>query len=287
MKPLKLGMPYMGSKRAIAQKIVDRILIENPNTKYVYDLFGGGGAISFEFLQRLQIKKVVYNELNTGVVELLNDIKENGITEKYFQWIDRQTFLENKDKDTWLGGFCKVVWSFGNNQRNYLFGKNNEDIKREAHFYLLNNGYKLGDNKSKLINQFKNEKNIKGEYDLHQLERLQQLEQLGRLQQLERLQQLQQLERLEIQNKSYSEVEITTPINETVIYLDPPYFRKSNYQKDINHQELYEWINNCPYRVYLSSYEAPFKLVDSSNHRCKLNPNQNQPVKENLYIKDL
>jgi len=40
------GIPYMGGKRKIASKIVDYILQCNPNTKYVYDLFGGGGSIS-------------------------------------------------------------------------------------------------------------------------------------------------------------------------------------------------------------------------------------------------
>ena len=72
---MMLGIPYMGSKRRLAQKIVDYILLHNPETKYVYDVFGGGGAISFEFLQRKQIKKVYYNELNTGVCELLRKIQ--------------------------------------------------------------------------------------------------------------------------------------------------------------------------------------------------------------------
>ena len=71
----KLGIPYMGSKRKLAGKIVDKILLDNPNTKYVYDLFGGGGAVSFEFLQRPQIEMVHYNELNAGVVALLKDIE--------------------------------------------------------------------------------------------------------------------------------------------------------------------------------------------------------------------
>lgn len=69
----------MGSKRQLASKIVDKILELQPNTKYVYDLFSGGGAISFEFLQRPQIEKVFYNELNTGVVELLKDIQKRRI----------------------------------------------------------------------------------------------------------------------------------------------------------------------------------------------------------------
>ena len=85
----KVGLPYQGSKRKNSKKIVDFILSDFPECEYVYDLFGGGGAISFEFLQRPQIKKVYYNEINTGIVELLKDIKDNGVSEKYYKWIDR------------------------------------------------------------------------------------------------------------------------------------------------------------------------------------------------------
>ena len=133
----KLGMPYMGSKRRLSKKIVDEILNANPNTKYIYDLFGGGGAISFEAIQRNQIKKVFYNELNTGVSELLKKIQKDGVTEEFFKWISREEFLENKDKDCWYGGLCKVCWRFGNNQKNYLFGKDIEPIKKIAHQAII------------------------------------------------------------------------------------------------------------------------------------------------------
>ena len=36
------------------------MLKENPNAKYFYDLFGGGGAMSFDALQRPQLKQVFY-----------------------------------------------------------------------------------------------------------------------------------------------------------------------------------------------------------------------------------
>ena len=49
-----LGIPYMGSKRKLASKIVDYMLDNNPDCKYVYDLFGGGGAISFEAIDQCQ-----------------------------------------------------------------------------------------------------------------------------------------------------------------------------------------------------------------------------------------
>ena len=43
---MSLGIPYMGSKRKIAKPLIDYMLNSNPNAKYFYDLFGGGGAMS-------------------------------------------------------------------------------------------------------------------------------------------------------------------------------------------------------------------------------------------------
>lgn len=68
---LKLGLPYLGGKRAIAWKIVDKMLGDNPNCEYIWDLFGGGGAISFEAMQRQQIKQVYYNEIAENVKGLI------------------------------------------------------------------------------------------------------------------------------------------------------------------------------------------------------------------------
>lgn len=86
---MKLGLPYMGGKRKLAKPIIDEILQANPKTKYFYDLFGGGGAISFEALKRKKIKKVVYNELNTGIVELLKKIQKEGVTKEFYKWLVR------------------------------------------------------------------------------------------------------------------------------------------------------------------------------------------------------
>ena len=62
-----IGLPYQGSKKKISRKIVE-IVKENFGTdKKVYDLLGGGGAISCEFL--LQGFDILYNEKNTDVYE--------------------------------------------------------------------------------------------------------------------------------------------------------------------------------------------------------------------------
>ena len=90
----------MGSKRRLSCEIADHILMAHPNTKYVWDLFGGGGAISFEFLQRRQIERVVYNELNTGVVELLRKNLGNAI--KYIWRADlKNDAIEDLKKAVW------------------------------------------------------------------------------------------------------------------------------------------------------------------------------------------
>ena len=284
----KLGMPYMGSKRKLASKIVDKILQDNPKTKYVYDLFGGGGAVSFEFIQRPQIKKVIYNELNTGVVALLRDIKENGITEKYYQWIDRETFMKHKGDDDWFGGLCKVVWSFGNNQKCYLFGKDLEENKRLAHLITVNkdlNAKKeleeiigidipasilesdtITERRLQLTRYLKsNLKSIKEGNFKEKFEKG-----LNKNILLQRLQQLERLEQLELSNLSLEEVVIDTPIEETIIYLDPPYINTAKYAEELNHDKLYEWIKNSPYKIYLSSYESELERVAEFEHRTTL-----------------
>ena len=130
---MSLGIPYMGSKRKIAGKLVDYMLANTPSAKYVYDLFGGGGAMSFEFMQRQQIERVHYNEINTGVVELLRKIMTDGVTDEFYQWVTRDEFNELKKGGDWRAGLIKTCWSFGGNQSSYLFGKSIEADKEVWH----------------------------------------------------------------------------------------------------------------------------------------------------------
>ncbi|NCA80452.1 MAG: hypothetical protein EOM76_09770 [Sphingobacteriia bacterium] len=307
MKYKKLGMPYMGSKRKLAGRIVDLIISENPNVKYIYDLFGGGGAISFEFLQREQIEKVYYNELNKGVCELLKDIQKNGVTEKYYRWIDRETFHKHKNDNDWFGGLVKVIWSFGNKQDSYMFSKENENMKKPLHELAVNKDVNAISDFKKItgitipielieyntiydrrINLMRFIKSKLGHQQLQQLERLQQLEQLQRLQQLEQLEQLQRLQRLEQLNiscESFENVKIETPINETIIYLDPPYIDTAKYQQSIDYDVLYDYMSSSKYKIYMSSYNAPFDCIASYEHRCTLSSsNTSKKTCENLYV---
>jgi site-specific DNA-adenine methylase len=288
-----MAIPYMGSKSKLAKPIVQHILQHNPKCEHVYDLFGGGAAISEEFLK--QGKKVHYNELNTGVCNLLRKIQIDGITDEFFNWVSREEFNENKGRDNWKGGLIKCCWSFGNNQKDYLFGKDIEELKRTAHEYLFANGYdRTAESRTRLLKQFKQEQNIIDRFDLQQLERLERLQRLERLERLQRLQRLERLERLEqlerlegleITNLSYELVPITTPIESTIIYLDPPYFQTAKYAEGhgLNYEELYKWIRESPYKVYMSEYNAPFECVKEFVHRCTLSPTANNKKIERLF----
>jgi site-specific DNA-adenine methylase len=304
----------MGSKRKLAKPIIDYILSNNPNTKYFYDLFGGGGAMSFEALQRKKIKQVYYNELNTGVVELIKKIKNDGIADEFYQWIDRDTFHNNKDNNDWFGGLVATCWSFGNNKdKGYLFSEDNEKIKKPLHNIIVNrcedsikefhllSGLLIAKDllRADTINQrrldvmnFLKKSNVKnnmtkcGRFDiecLQNIERLAQLERLNQLQQLTQIESLSRVESLSISNLSYEDVITNTPIDETIIYLDPPYKSTTKYHHDIDFDKLYEYIRKSPYKIYISSYDMPFKECEQFKHRCTLSATSNNKVVEKLF----
>ena len=278
-----IGIPYMGSKRKLAKPIVDYILANNPKTKYFYDLFGGGGAISFEALKRKKIKQVHYNELNTGVVELLKKIITYGVTDEMYQWVDRNTFHKHKCDDTWFGGLVATCWSFGNGGRAYLFSEHNEQIKKPLHEIIVNKCeksiqefYELSGliiDKSLLIKDNIQDRRL----DVMNFVKKNSKQRLD-------LELLQQLEQLEITNLSYEQVNVNTPIDETIIYLDPPYFNTAKYQKEINHDDFIEWVKNSPYKIYVSSYDIPeFYECEQFEHRCTLSATANNKVIEKLF----
>jgi len=289
----------MGSKRKLAPKIIKKILNDNTNTKYFYDLFGGGGAISFYVSNNYPNIKVFYNEYNKGVVELLKKIKKDGITKEFYNFIDRESFIKNKDKDDWIGGLSKTVYSFGNSQKGYLYGKDIELHKYLLHKIIVDNSIKhleefnkkydmkLNLSKKDGINDIRLEISRELKKILKEQNNIK-LKKITRVQHLERLKLLENLKdniNFEILNYSYDEVEIKTPIDETIIYLDPPYKNTGKYQKDIDHNKLKDYIHSSPYTIYLSSYENVYDmyLVDEYEHRSILSATTNNKVIEKLY----
>ena len=121
---MNYGIPYKGSKNKIAQQIINCI----PSAENFYDLFCGGGAITHCALLQNRWKNYIMNDIDKGLSQLFVD----AISGKYMnenRFISREQFYEQKDKDA----FIRYIWSFGNNGRDYMYGKNIEEIKRLGH----------------------------------------------------------------------------------------------------------------------------------------------------------
>ena len=72
----KLGIPYMGSKRKLASNILHKITQRHNGITDFYDLFGGGGSVSFTAVRDYRFN-VHYNELNKHIYSLVEYLKNN------------------------------------------------------------------------------------------------------------------------------------------------------------------------------------------------------------------
>ena len=299
-KSLKLRVPYMGSKNKIALPLLKEMLNVKPNARYFYDLFGGGGSMSFAASEIGLIAH--YNELQTSLVEFIDyvfDRLKNGLIGQYglfpddfYDFIDRDEFMRLRDDDSIKGQFARICYSFGNNQKDYLFGRNIEPQKHLVHNIVMfrceeslkkMNGLLGLDIKISDLPTW-NERRL----DFRRQVKDKRYEQLERLQQL---QQLQQLERLEpvftTTNLSYKDVKINTPIDETIIYLDPPYRNTTKYieGKDFDYKELDQWFLDNKYTCFMSEYNAPHSAIYEIDKTSLLDHSKEKRVvvKEKLF----
>lgn len=283
----KLGIPYMGSKRKLASEILNKITQRHNGITDFYDLFGGGGSISFTAIRDYRFK-VHYNELNKHIYSLVEYLKNNKELEpKFYEWVTREEFHKqinkNNDEADWFSGFVMSCWSFGNNsEKGYLYGADIENIKRLAHEFIVNgcldsmreigvdipNLLKIKDiqqRRVKFCSYIKNED--KSRFDVQSLERVVQLE---------RIQNLQNLQNLQISNTSYENVSIN-PNGNPIIYCDIPYKGTGEYKEGgFNHDAFYEWFANLDYPCYLSEYDAPFEKIEMFAHQSSLSATNNK-----------
>jgi len=253
---MKYGFPFRGSKSTIAMDIIKTL----PKSENFYDLFAGGCAITHVALLSDKWKNIVANDIQDTTSLFAKAIKGEFKNEK--RWISREDFFVLKDKEPYV----RWIWSFGNNGRIYIFEKDIEQIKKEAHEYLFSNGYDYTPTKRiELIKQFKKRERFKFQrFELEQLERLERLEQLERLQQFEFF------------AKDYKEIKIK---QNSVVYCDIPYNQKeSNKEKyyglSFDTQDFYNWAKKSDFPVYFSSSfcnDNGFECVWMKTKQCLMN----------------
>lgn len=246
-----IGLPYQGSKKKISKKIVEIIKQNFGTDKPIYDIFGGGGAITAECI--LNGLEVHYNDLDKDITNAFERVISQDREWIKTLIVSRTEFTEIKAKENkTTDEFLKLlVNSFGNNKKTYLYSKGISDLKYNLAKEIIEkhdvfSGYKQTETYKKVTSgeewNWFNEKQEK-----HKI-----LQQLQRLQQLDRL---QKVNKIKATNKSYHDF---SEVAGSVLYLDPPYEGtiQESYINSFDSQEFYDWAfemskNNI---VIISSY---------------------------------
>lgn len=168
---MRYGLPYIGSKNAIAARLV----VFLPPAEHFYDLFCGGCAVTHAAMLSGKYCFFHANDRRSEIPQLFLDCA-TGKRPAHDDWraVSRDDFLASADP------LIKQVWSFGNDGTDYLWGNDIEQIKLAAHRMLTADTLQERYNHYKRFNRF-----LYG--DRCDLERLQSLERLQRLQSLQRL----------------------------------------------------------------------------------------------------
>jgi len=273
------SVPYKGNKRKLATKILNGIYETVGDFDKVYDMFGGGGSLSLASKEAGH--NVNYNELNEGVYNLFKHVLTGGVIPT--EWVNREDFFKHVNGNDWYSGFVKIIYSFGNNQRGYIYGQKIEELKRLGHEIIINNDKQCKKELGLLLN-IKFPKIIN---DRSHFEKILRDSKVGiiRIQHLERTEKLKQINKMNINfsNLSYENV-IINPVN-SVIYCDPPYKGATSYQCEINHEAFYKWCleQDCP--VFISEYNMPddFTCIAEFKHTTSMAPNTNNKIIEKLF----
>lgn len=126
------SLPYKGSKRKLASRIVDIF----PKARTFYDLFAGGGAVTSAALMSGKFERYVMNDIIPGLTDFYRDAVAGRYRDRT-EWVSREEFMAKCRTDMFIG----LLWSFGNDARSYLYGRDIEDYKRAAHEAVVNEDY--------------------------------------------------------------------------------------------------------------------------------------------------
>lgn len=274
----------MGSKRKLASEILHFITSRHHGLTNFYDLFGGGGSVSFTAVRDYRFT-VHYNELNSHIYHLVDYLRTHRYLEpKFFEWVTREVFFEQcaREDADWYSGFVMSCWSFGNNsEKGYLYGTDIMETKRLAHEFIVNGCLesmdKLGVNipELQIIKDVQQRRIYFCDYIGKQTKERFDVQSLERFVQLERIQNLQNLQNLQITNFSYENVHIVG--NNPVIYCDIPYRETGEYKEGgFDYPKFYDWFANTPYPAYASEYDMPFTEVMAFTHRSSLSATNNK-----------
>lgn len=247
-----VGLPYQGSKKKISKKIIEIVKQNFGTEKPIYDIFGGGGAITAECL--INGLDVHYNDLDKTITDMFKKVVNEDRDYLKTLPVSRDDFFKIREKkNKTIDDELKLLAnSFGNGRKTYLYSKEISDLKHNLVIEIIKNhdtfsGYK----------KTETYKNAYRPFDFGKESKNQVLQQLAQLQQLERVQQLGQLEDLRVTNLDYKAF---SNVENAILYLDPPYENTTieGYSiNDFDSKAFYNWAYKMSKKniVIISSYE--------------------------------
>ena len=311
------GIPYMGSKNKIAEKIIDFL----PAGDMLIDLFGGGGAITDCAKQSNKWNTILYNEIDPLPYKCFTKALK-GEYKNETRWISKEDFNKLKDTDEYVA----CCFSFGNNFKTYMYNKVKEPYKRAYHYAIVFNDFeplcKILDNDEnvKEIEQAlkgitdKKERRLVFQRSLGRyiLEREEHLEKLDRLNEIKSTVLMSKNSSREVsQNQQYFEQlnKICVPHDEinnilffntdyrninlpegSIIYCDIPYKNTGGYKHQFDYDYFYDWCilkKNEGHQIFISEYSMPedrFKCVFEVVKRCSFSQTMNKATYEKIYV---
>ncbi len=285
---MNYGVPYKGSKNIICNKLAEAI----PAAENFYDLFAGGCAVTHKMMVKGCYLHYHANDLDGQGLRLFAD----SVAGKYRderRWISREDFLRLKDTDPYVS----CCWSFGNNQKSYLYAREIEPWKKALHYAIVFGDFSLfralcpdvcdacigalegiEDTHERRLKFGKTvvdwaktlgtveRTKVRTLVEFHKKDgrgpqchfaSLERLQRLQRLQRLERLERLERLQRLERLETSFKSYDEVEIRPDSIIYCDPPYRGTNAYKNAFDHERFYDWCERQKELVLVSEYGMP------------------------------
>lgn len=253
------GIPYLGNKSRIADAIINLL----PEGKRFVDLFGGGGAITHCAFLSGKWESFLYNDINPLIVHFFMDaidgkyLKENRI-------FTREQFKKELDSNP----IAKICWSFNQDGKTYIFGKDSEKENLQAIEILYEENIENRKLQMKKLFRQISKMDLKS---VHKLENF--MIPYNRMKLINSLYSLKEkgiLEKLEATIQSYENFK---PKEGDVIYCDIPYQMGDKEECNqyrgagvFDNLKFYEWCKNQKEQIYFSSYE----ISDTSFYKVKI-----------------
>lgn len=267
-----LGLPYQGSKRRIATKIVDLF----PEAPALVDVFAGGCAVTHAALLSGKFGKVIANDLSDAPALFYYCLKY-GVPE-IPRWVSRDEFHALKDRDPLI----RYCYSFKNDGRSYLYGREIEPLKHAAHLAVVDgdfSGLPAGikgaaqislNGVSGVAQRYSAFIRIARDFGTNAVDsvHLAHVEHFSRIQHLSCVNRIAGIRQdalhsaaLIVYQKDYRDLYIP---DDAVVYCDPPYASTADYGGTFDRRAFYAWCRAVRklHPVFVSEYWMP------SDFRC-------------------